>query len=48
MKNDATALLNTNLSLYKEQQARQFQLEDRQYQEDLATRAMQQQYDYQF
>lgn len=48
MKNDATALLNTNLQLYKEQQSRQQQLEDRQYQEDLATRTMQRQYDYQF
>lgn len=46
MKNDATALLNTNLQLYKEQQSRQQQLEDRQYQEDLATRKMQQEYDF--
>jgi uncharacterized protein YoaH (UPF0181 family) len=48
MKNDATALLNTNLDLYKQQQSRQFELEDRAYAEQQATKQLEQQYAYQF
>lgn len=46
MKKDATDLLETNLWLYKDRLKRNQELEDRQYQEDLATRTMQRQYDY--
>jgi uncharacterized protein YoaH (UPF0181 family) len=59
MKQEATALLNTNLWLYKEAQAqerqlaaeqrqRAFQLEDRAYNEELQTRQLEQKYAYQF
>lgn len=46
MRTDSAQLFATNLSLYNQQQSRQQQLEDRQYQEDLATRRMQQEYDF--
>lgn len=48
MKSDSAQLFATNLSLYWQQQARQFQLEDRAYAEQQATKQLEQQYAYQF
>lgn len=48
MKADSAQLFATNLGLYNQQQARQFQLEDRAYAEQQATRQLEQQYAYQF